>query len=79
MPRTARLDAPGVLHHVMIRGILHNGCNLYYRVLKRGPMKCPKCQFENPEGMELNSKRLAQNAILQIRPDLSFVANAATT
>ena len=21
MPRTARLDAPGVLHHVMIRGI----------------------------------------------------------
>ena len=23
MPRTARLDAPGVLHHVMIRGIEH--------------------------------------------------------
>ena len=22
MPRTARLDAPGVLHHVMIRGIV---------------------------------------------------------
>jgi len=21
MPRTARLDAPGVLHHLMIRGI----------------------------------------------------------
>jgi len=21
MPRTARLDAPGVLHHIMIRGI----------------------------------------------------------
>jgi len=24
MPRTARLDAPGVLHHVMIRGIEGN-------------------------------------------------------
>jgi putative transposase len=27
MPRTARLDAPGVLHHVMIRGI--EGRNIF--------------------------------------------------
>ena len=27
MPRQARLDSPGTLHHVMIRGI--EGCNIF--------------------------------------------------
>ena len=29
MPRRARLDAPGTLHHVMIRGIEGKGIFLY--------------------------------------------------
>jgi len=28
MPRLARLDAPGVLHHVMIRGRVREGSGL---------------------------------------------------
>ena len=48
MPRTARLDAPGVLHHVMIRGIerrkiFHNN-NDREDLIDRLEVLCPATQ-----------------------------------
>ena len=41
MPRLARLDAPGVLHHIIIRGIerraiFRDDLDLYYEIKSRG-------------------------------------------
>ncbi len=50
MPRSARLDAPGVLHHIMVRAIEHRPIFRHdldqQNFLKRLEVLLPECQME---------------------------------
>ena len=50
MPRQARLDAPGVLHHIMVRGIERRAIFSYNRdlqdFLRRLAVLLPECQMQ---------------------------------